>query len=90
MFGLYPKKGAVAIGSDADLVVYDPNRKRTISAKTHHMDVDYSCYEGRTVQGASDVVLSRGSVVVRDGQFTGRKGYGQFLKRGTSPVLRQT
>ncbi|TME84204.1 MAG: dihydropyrimidinase [Chloroflexi bacterium] len=68
MFGLYPKKGAVAIGSDADLVVYDPNRKRTISAKTHHMNVDYSCYEGRTVQGASDVVLSRGSVVVRDGQ----------------------
>ena len=90
MFGLYPKKGAVAIGSDADLVVYDPNRKRTISAKTHHMNVDYSCYEGRTVQGASDVVLSRGSVVVRDGQFTGRKGYGQFLKRGTTPALRQT
>jgi dihydropyrimidinase len=54
------------------------------------MDVDYSCYEGRTVQGASDVVLSRGSVVVRDGQFTGRKGYGRFLKRETSPVLRQT
>jgi dihydropyrimidinase len=90
MFGLYPKKGAVAVGSDADLVVYDPNRRRTISAKTHHMDVDYSCYEGRTVQGASDVVLSRGSVVVRDGQFTGRKGYGRFLKRETSPVLRQT
>jgi dihydropyrimidinase len=90
MFGLYPRKGAVTVGSDADLVVYDPNRKRTISAKTHHMDVDYSCYEGRTVQGASDVVFSRGSAVVRDGQFTGRKGYGQFLKRSTSPVLRQT
>ena len=77
LFGMYPRKGAVAVGADADLVVYDPNRKRTISAKTHHMDVDYSCYEGRRVQGGSDVVLSRGSVVVRDGEFTGRKGAGQ-------------
>jgi dihydropyrimidinase len=90
MFGMYPKKGAVAVGADADLVIYDPNRKRTISARTHHMDVDYSCYEGRTVQGASDVVLSRGSVIVRNGEFTGRKGYGQFLKRTPSPTLRQT
>src|SRR5207249_2325881 len=90
MFGLYPKKGAVAVGSDADLVVYDPGRKHTISAKTHHMNVDYSCYEGRAVQGGSDVVLSRGSVIVRDGEFTGRKGHGQFLKRGLSPALRQS
>jgi dihydropyrimidinase len=81
LFGMYPKKGAIAVGSDADLVVYDPNRKRKISAKTHHMDVDYSCYEGRTVQGGSDVVMSRGSVVVRNGEFTGRKGAGQFIKR---------
>ena len=56
-----------------DLVIYDPNRRRTISAKTHHMDVDYSCYEGREVQGASDVVLSRGSVIVRNGEF-GQEG----------------
>jgi dihydropyrimidinase len=88
LFGMYPRKGAVAVGSDADLVVYDPNRKRTISAASHHMDVDYSCYEGRGVQGASDVVLSRGSVVVRDGQFTGRKGHGQFLKRGLADYAR--
>jgi dihydropyrimidinase len=89
MFGLYPRKGSISIGADADLVVYDPNAKRTISAKTHHMDVDYSCYEGRTVQGRSDIVLSRGSVIVRDGQFTGRKGHGRFVKRGPADYVRQ-
>ncbi len=88
LFGLYPRKGTVGVGSDADLVVYDPNRKRTISAKTHHMDVDYSCYEGRQVQGGSDVVLSRGSVIVRDGQFTGRKGHGRFVKRSAADFAR--
>jgi dihydropyrimidinase len=88
LFGMYPKKGAVAVGADADLVVYDPNRKHTISAKTHHMNVDYSCYEGRAVQGGSDVVMSRGSVIVRDGAFTGRKGHGRFVKRGTADFAR--
>ncbi len=88
LFGLYPRKGAIAVGADADIVIYDPNRKHTISAKTHHMDVDYSCYEGREVQGGSDVVMSRGSVVVRDGEFTGRKGAGRFLKRATADFAR--
>ncbi|HEX8025009.1 MAG TPA: amidohydrolase family protein, partial [Candidatus Limnocylindrales bacterium] len=88
LFGLYPRKGSVAVGADADLVVYDPNRKRTISARSHHMDVDYSCYEGRTVQGSSDVVMSRGSVVVRNGEFTGRKGAGKFLKRAPADYAR--
>jgi len=88
LFGMYPQKGAVAVGSDADLVIYDPNRKRTISAKTHHMAVDYSCYEGRTVQGAADVVMSRGAVIVRDGEFIGRKGAGRFIKRGTAGFAR--
>jgi dihydropyrimidinase len=88
LFGMYPRKGAVAVGSDADLVIYDPNRKHTISAKTHHMDVDYSVYEGRSVQGGSDIVLSRGSVIVRDGQFTGRKGAGRFVKRSTADYAR--
>jgi dihydropyrimidinase len=88
LFGMYPRKGAIAVGADADLVVYDPNRKRTISAKTHHMDVDYSCYEGRTVQGGADVVLSRGSVIVRNGEFTGRKGAGKFVKRSTADYAR--
>jgi dihydropyrimidinase len=88
MFGMYPQKGSISIGADADIVIYDPNKKRTISAKTHHMDVDYSCYEGREVQGASEVVLSRGSVIVRDGEFTGRKGAGKFVKRGTADFAR--
>jgi dihydropyrimidinase len=88
LFGMYPRKGAVAVGSDADLVIYDPNRKRVISAKSHHMNVDYSCYEGRTVQGSSDIVMSRGTVVVRNGEFTGRKGHGKFLKRGLADHAR--
>jgi dihydropyrimidinase len=90
LFGMYPTKGAVAAGSDADLVVYDPKRKRKISAKTHHMDVDYSCYEGREVQGASDVVLSRGSVIVRGGKFTGKKGHGRFVKRAPAAYARMS
>ncbi|HVM29467.1 MAG TPA: dihydropyrimidinase [Candidatus Limnocylindrales bacterium] len=84
MFGLAGKKGVVAAGADADLVVYDPNRKHTISAETHHMDVDYSCYEGREVQGGSDVVLSRGRVIVENGEWKGEKGWGRFLKRRTA------
>jgi dihydropyrimidinase len=88
LFGMYPRKGAVAVGSDADLVIYDPNRRRTISAASHHMDVDYSCYEGRSVQGGSDIVLSRGSVIVRDGTFTGRKGHGQFIARSRADHAR--
>jgi dihydropyrimidinase len=88
LFGMYPRKGSISVGAEADIVIYDPNRRRTISAKTHHMDVDYSCYEGREVQGASDVVLLRGSVIVRDGQFTGRKGHGRFVKRATADHAR--
>ncbi len=88
LFGMYPRKGAVTVGADADLVIYDPNRRRVISAATHHMAVDYSCYEGRTVQGASDIVMSRGSVVVRNGAFTGRKGHGKFLKRAPADYAR--
>jgi dihydropyrimidinase len=88
LFGMYPQKGTVAVGSDADLVIYDPSRKHKISARTHHMNVDYSCYEGREVQGASDVVLSRGSIVVRDGEFLGRKGHGRFVKRARAEFAR--
>jgi dihydropyrimidinase len=88
LFGMYPRKGALAVGSDADIVIYDPNRRHTISAKTHHMDVDYSCYEGREVVGGSDIVLSRGTVIVRDGAFTGRKGHGQFIRRGPADFVR--
>jgi dihydropyrimidinase len=88
LFGMYPKKGAIVVGADADLVVYDPSRMRTISAQSHHMDVDYSCYEGWQVQGGADVVLSRGSVVVDHGEFTGHKGHGRFLKRTTADYAR--
>jgi dihydropyrimidinase len=89
MFGLFPRKGVVAVGSDADLVIYDPTAEHTISARTHHMDVDYSCYEGRSVTGRSDIVLSRGEVVVRDGVFLGAKGRGQFLRRSPAAYARQ-
>jgi dihydropyrimidinase len=90
LFGMYPRKGAIAVGSDADIVVYDPGATRTISAKTHHMDVDYSCYEGRQVRGRSEVVLSRGSVIVRNGEFTGRKGHGRFVKRAAADFVRMS
>jgi dihydropyrimidinase len=88
LFGMFPRKGTIAVGSDADIVVYDPAATRTISAATHHMDVDYSCYEGRQVRGRSDIVLSRGSVIVRDGAFTGRKGHGRFIKRAPADHVR--
>jgi len=88
LFGMYPKKGAIAPGSDADLLVFDPNRKRTISAATHHMAVDYSIFEGFEVQGTSDVVMSRGTVLVRDGQWVGPAGHGRFLRRGPADFAR--
>jgi dihydropyrimidinase len=83
IFGLYPRKGTVAIGSDADLVIFDPNREHTISVKTHHMRVDYSMFEGIRVKGMPDVVLSRGRVLVDGDKFNGKPGSGQFIKRAT-------
>jgi dihydropyrimidinase len=83
LFGLYPRKGTIAVGSDADLVIFDPRRKHTISAKTHHMRVDYSMFEGIEVTGMPQTVLSRGQVVVDDNKFIGRSGAGEFLKRST-------
>jgi dihydropyrimidinase len=81
IFGLFPRKGTIAPGSDADIVVFDPNRTITLAAKTLHMNVDYNPYEGRQVTGATDTVMSRGRLVVEDGKFVGRKGGGSFLKR---------
>ena len=83
LFGLYPRKGTVAVGSDADLVIFDPDRKHTISAKTHHMRVDYSMFEGIQVTGMPEVVLSRGRVIVEADKFLGRPGGGEFVKRAT-------
>ena len=83
IFGLFPRKGTIAPGSDADVVVFDPQRTFTLSARTLHMKVDYNPYEGRQVTGATDTVLSRGRLVIENGRFVGRPGSGTFLERGT-------
>jgi dihydropyrimidinase len=88
MFGLYPRKGTIAPGADADIVLYDPVGAYTMSAETHHMNVDYSAYEGRTVPGHARTVLSRGTVVVDDGKYLGRAGHGGFVPRSTCQYLR--
>src|SRR5690349_7034673 len=82
IFGLFPRKGTIAVGSDADIVIFDPDEERTISAKTHHMNVDFSCYEGMKVRGVTKTVLSRGELVIEEGKYVGRQGHGSFLKRG--------
>ncbi|MBV9479248.1 MAG: dihydropyrimidinase [Acidobacteria bacterium] len=81
LFGLYPRKGTIAAGSDADLVIFDPKRKHIISAKTHHMRVDYSMFEGIEVTGMPQAVLSRGQILLQAEKFLGRPGSGQFLRR---------
>ena len=81
LFGLYPRKGTIAVGSDADLVIFDANEQQTISVATHHMNVDYSMFEGTRVKGVTKTVLSRGNVIIDNGKFVGRAGAGQFLKR---------
>jgi dihydropyrimidinase len=88
MFGLYPRKGVIAPGSDADIVVYDPNARQTISASTHHMAVDYSCYEGMQITGRVSAVMSRGRLVVDKGAYVGAPGHGRLLRRGLSGHLR--
>ncbi|MFI5981893.1 dihydropyrimidinase [Streptomyces sp. NPDC098789] len=87
MFGLYPKKGTIAPGSDADVVLYDPHAEQVISAETHHMNVDYSAYEGRRITGRVDTVLSRGELVVDRREYTGRAGHGAFVPRSTCQYL---
>ena len=81
IFGMFPKKGTIAIGSDADIVIIDPNEQHTLSAKTHHMNVDYSGYEGWEITGKVKTVLLRGKVVIDNNQCLINKGYGQFVKR---------
>ena len=81
LFGLFPRKGAIQVGSDADLVVYDPNYRGTISAKTQQMNLDYNSFEGFEIQGRPHVVTVRGKIAARDGKFVGEFGRGQFLKR---------
>ncbi|THA23781.1 dihydropyrimidinase [Streptomyces sp. RKND-216] len=87
MFGLYPKKGTIAPGSDADIVLYDPTAEQTLSVETHHMNVDYSAYEGKRVTGQVETVLSRGRTVIDRREYTGHAGHGQYTPRGTCQFL---
>jgi dihydropyrimidinase len=87
MFGLYPRKGTIAPGADADIVIYDPAARQTISAATHHMNVDYSAFEGMEITGKVALTMSRGHVVVSDGEFKGTAGHGSFLRRDRCQYL---
>jgi dihydropyrimidinase len=82
MFGMYPKKGTIAAGSDADIVIFDPHKQQTRSAKTHHQNCDYNLFEAIKIKGAVETVLSRGKTIIENGQYTGKPGDGKFLKRG--------
>lgn len=82
MFGLFPKKGTIAVGSDADIVIFDPEKEHTFGVEHEHMNVDYSSYEGWKVKGKVETVLSRGRVIIENGEHRGKAGDGQFLKRG--------
>ena len=82
MFGLFPQKGTIAVGSDADIVIFDPAKEHTFGVDAEHMNVDYSSYEGWKMKGKVETVLSRGRVVIENGDHKGEAGDGQFLKRG--------
>jgi dihydropyrimidinase len=81
LFGLYPRKGTIAPGSDADIVIFDPERRHLITAETHHSKVDYNLYEGIEVTGSPEIVLLRGSVLVENGELVAEPGVGQFVER---------
>ncbi len=81
IFGMFPRKGTIGIGSDADIILFDPNEKHVLSAKTHHMNTDYSGYEGKELTGKVKTVILRGQVAIHNGEVKIKKGYGQFVKR---------
>jgi dihydropyrimidinase len=87
LFGMFPKKGTIAVGSDADVVIFDAAREQVRSATTHAQNCDYNLYEGMRIRGVVDTVLSRGKVVVEHGRYVGRAGDGKFLRRGASVAL---
>ena len=82
IFGMYPRKGTIAIGSDADIVIFDPNKEHTISVETHHMNCDYSGYEGQKVMGKTETVILRGKVAIENNECNLKAGFGQFIPRG--------
>ncbi len=82
IFGMYPRKGTIAIGSDADIVILDPKKEHTISVETHHMNCDYSAYEGRKVMGKTETVILRGKIAIENNECKLKAGFGQFIKRG--------
>jgi len=86
IFNLYPRKGAVEVGADADLVVWDPQASRTISVKTHHQNVDFNVFEGMTVQGVATHTLSRGHLAWANGDLRAQRGAGRYLKRPPNPA----
>jgi dihydropyrimidinase len=87
IFGMFPKKGTIAIGADADIVIFDPNKEHTISVDTHHMNVDYSAYEGWNLTGKTDTVIMRGKVGIENDECLLEPGYGQFVKRGKTSLI---
>lgn len=87
MFGMFPKKGTIAIGSDADIVLWDPTGTKTMSVDNHHMAVDYSAYEGLEITGTVETVISKGQVIIADDEYHGAAGDGEYIKRGTSQTL---
>jgi dihydropyrimidinase len=84
---MFPGKGTIAVGSDADIVIFNPDQERTISAKTHHMNCDYSLFEGWQIKGQPETVLSRGKTIIENGKYLGKPGDGRFLKRGACAAI---
>ena len=87
MFGIYPQKGTIAVGADADIAIVDPNATDTLSSSTHHMNVDYSCFEGMELTGKVETVISRGRVIVANGGYQGSPTHGRYLKRGLNQLV---
>ncbi len=87
IFGLYPEKGVLKSGSDADIVILDPDKERVLTASGMHGSADYTCYEGMKIKGSIDLVMQRGNIIVKGNGFLGKRGAGQYLKRGTSSLV---
>ncbi|MCY6484310.1 dihydropyrimidinase [Clostridium aestuarii] len=87
IFGMYPKKGTIAVGSDADIVIFNPHIEKTVTKEMLHENVDYTPYEGMKLKGYPEVTISRGKVIAENGKFTGEKGYGKFIKRKAPMII---